>query len=79
MCYSGGVSCLRIEVEDIEQHCHRFLWRNLENLEPDTYVICRLNMGERPVCAIGIEAIYLTADLFQPQFPKVADMLRCST
>ena len=68
-----------IYVEDIEQHCHRFLWRNLENREPDTYVICRVNMGDRPASAISTEAIYLTADLFRPQFPKVADMLRCST
>ena len=48
-----------------EQHCHRFLWRNLNTAtQPDIYVIMRVNMGDRPAPAISTEALYKTADMF---------------
>ena len=68
-----------IYVGDVERHCHRFLWRNLEDREPDVYAKGRVNMGDRPASAISTEAIYLTAELFRPQFPRVAELLRSST
>ena len=68
-----------IFIEDLEQHCHRFLWRNLEDRQPDVYCIQRVNMGDRPASAISTEAIYMTADLFQSDFPRVAELLRTST
>ena len=69
-----------IFIEPTEQHCHRFLWRGLktEN-EPDTYIIQRVNMGDKPAGATSSEALYKTASLFQQEYPEVADMLKHST
>ena len=68
-----------IYVGEVEQHVHRFLWRNLEERTPDVYVICRVNMGDRPASAISTEAIYLTADRFKEEYPMVSTLLRHST
>ena len=66
-------------IEELEQHCHRFLWRGMENREPDVYVILRVNMGDKPAGAISAEALYKTAALFQEQYPRVAELLTKST
>ena len=49
----------------VEQHCHRFLWRELDvNKDPDIYIMERVNMGDRPAPAIATEALILTAEAF---------------
>ena len=60
-----------IFIEPTEQHCHRFLWRGLktEN-EPDTYIIQRVNMGDKPAGATSSEALYKTASLFSAGIPR---------
>lgn len=68
-----------IHIGPIEQHCHRFLWRNLEDREPDVYMITRVNMGDRPAAAISAEAIYKTADMVEPGHPDVSHLLKQST
>ena len=45
-----------VRLEKLEQHTHRFLWRNLENRKPDIWTITRVNMGDKPAGAIAIEA-----------------------
>ena len=66
-----------IYIELEEQHCHRFLWRNMEiERTPDIYVITRVNMGDRPAGAISTEALYQTALLFQEEYPDVAVLLK---
>jgi len=65
-----------IHIEKVEQHCHRFLWRDLEERPPDTYIIQRVSMGDRPAAANNTEAIYKTAELFESQFPYVARLLK---
>jgi hypothetical protein len=67
-------------LEELEQHCHRFLWRDLTlDKKPDVYVMLRVNMGDKPAPAICTEAIYLTADKFQVLSPQAAQVLRKST
>lgn len=68
-----------IFINNVEQHTHRFLWRNLEQRDPDVYIILRVNMGDRPAAAISSEAIYKTADLFHKEYPRVAELLKSST
>lgn len=68
-----------IFVEEIEQHCHRFLWRNMDDREPDVYVIMRVNMGDKPAGAISAEALYKTASMFRETNPDVAQLLLGST
>ena len=68
-----------IFINEIEQRTHRFLWRGLEQRDPDVYIILRVNMGDRPAAAISSEAIYKTADLFHKEYPRVAELLKGST
>ena len=69
-----------IEISEADQHCHRFLWRDIDiTREPDTYVITRVNMGDRPAPAISTEAILKTADMFQTTYPHVKRLLYHST
>lgn len=42
----------------IEQHTHRFLWRDMEiTREPDTYVIQRVSFGDKPYGTIATVAL----------------------
>lgn len=66
-----------VRITEQEQHCHRFLWRNLNtNRPPDIYVITRVNFGDKPAPAICAEAILKTATLCEQSHPRVAVMLR---
>ena len=68
-----------VRLKLLEQHCHRFLWRNLEqDKEPETYVITKVNMGDRPASAIATEAMFLTADRFEETFPQAAEFIHRS-
>lgn len=69
-----------ILLKPLEQHCHRFLWRDLEtDREPDVYVMTRVNIGDTPAPAISAEAVYKTADMFETQSPKAANLLKRSS
>ena len=69
-----------IHLKPLEQHCHRFLWRDLEtDQEPDVYVMTRVNMGDTPAPAISTEAMYKTADMFETDSPKAANLLKRSS
>ena len=69
-----------IHLKPLEQHCHRFLWRDLEtDQEPDVYVMTRVNMGDTPAPAISTEAMYKTADMFETDSPKAANFLKRSS
>ena len=69
-----------ILMEPLEQHCHRFLWRNLDaSRKPEVYVMTRVNMGDRPSGTISSEAVYKTSDLFQHDSPNASCMLKQST
>ena len=38
-----------VHLKEMDKHCHRFLWRNLEDDKPpDIFVIERVNMGDTP-------------------------------
>ena len=65
-------------LEELEQHVHRFLWRDLEDRRPDVWCITRVNMGDKPAGAISIEAKDRTADLFRSTNPKAADLIKDS-
>ena len=69
-----------VYLETMEQHCHRFLWRGLESSSTcDTYVMTRVNMGDRPAGAISTEALYKTAEKFGADCPRVAEMIKLGT
>lgn len=69
-----------VRLDTLEQQCHRFLWRDLEtDRMPDEYMMLRVNMGDRPAPAICTEALYMTADKFESDSPRAAEVLRRST
>ena len=69
-----------VHLKALEQHYHRFLWRNLEqHRPPDVYVSQRVNMGGKPAPAISTEAVYKTAELFREESPQAADLLKNSS
>ena len=69
-----------IHLKALEQHCHRFLWRDMNTeREPDIFVMERVNMGNSPVPAISTEAVHKTANLFEEESPKAAELLRRSS
>jgi hypothetical protein len=69
-----------VYLKELEKHCHRFLWRNLEvHRQPDVYVMERVNMGDTPAPAISTEAIYKTADRFEKESPEAAKLLKRSS
>ena len=64
-----------IELEDLEVHVHRFLWRDLENRTPDIWAITRVNLGDRPSGTIAIVARDMTAEKFKEINPEAAEMI----
>ena len=69
-----------IHIDSVEQHCHKFLWRNLNSTrEPEVYAITVVNMGDKPAWAINTEAIYMTADMYNEAYTEVATLLESST
>ena len=65
-----------IRLEMMEQHMHRFLWRECDsNRKPDVYVITRVNLGDKPSGTIAITAKNNTAHLFSHICPEAAQVL----
>ena len=65
---------IRIPLKD--QHCHRFLWRDLNSdKSPDTYVITRANMGDRPAGSMACAAVRKTANNATTLFPAEAEII----
>ena len=69
-----------VKLELVEQHCHRFLWRDLDSSrDPDVYVMLRVNMGDTPAPAICTEALYKTAEMFGGGSLEAVHMITKST
>ncbi|XP_038055192.1 uncharacterized protein LOC119727399 [Patiria miniata] len=59
-----------------DQHCHRFLWRDLQmNLELKTYCMRVVNMGDRPSATIATVALKKTAELGKGEYPEAAETI----
>jgi len=60
----------------IEQHTHRFLWRDMDiTREPDTYVIQRVSLGDKPFGTIATVALRKTAEMAKENYPKASELL----
>ena len=70
----------RILIPEIDQHVHRFLWRNLDpDREPDTYVKNVLTFGDKPAPAMAQIALRKTAEESADVHPKAANVLKNNT
>ena len=62
-----------VKISEIDQHTHRFLWRNMEqNKKPDIYKLMTVSFGDKPAGTIASLALRKTAELSAPQFPTAA-------
>ena len=65
-----------VAIPPVDQHVHRFLWRNFETgREPDTCVKTVLTSGDRPAPTMAITAMRKTAKLKQDVKPKTAEAI----
>lgn len=66
----------RILIPEIDQHIHRFLWRNLEtDREPDVYVKTVLTFGDKPAPAMAQIALKKTAEEARDEYPVAHKIL----
>lgn len=70
----------RVLIPQLDQHVHRYLWRNMEtNREPDIYVKTVLTFGDKSTPAIAQIALRKTADQAKSLYPEAAQVLKDNT
>ena len=80
--FLGDISKMyhRIRIPEMDQHVHRFLWRNLQtHREPDVYVKTVLTFGEKPAPAMAQIALRKTAEEAKEAFPVAAQVIQDNT
>ena len=76
---SGDISKMyhRVLIPEMDQHIHRFLWRNMElDRVPDVYVKTVLTFGDKPAPAMAQIALRKTAEESQIVYPEAAKVLK---
>lgn len=69
-----------IKISLLDQHTHRFLWRDLDSSSPpDHYVLTSVTFGDRPSGVIATSALRQTVHKFGSEFPEVKDMIMRNT
>ena len=69
-----------VAISGLDQHCHRFLWRNMEtSRKPDVFDITAVNLGGRPSGTIATVALYRTAEFAKTSHPLEADIVKESS
>ena len=59
-----------IQIPEVDQMTHRFLWINLEPYRiPDTYVMTAVNMGDKPSGSMAMVALKKTAEMKTIEYP----------
>ncbi|XP_068234191.1 uncharacterized protein [Palaemon carinicauda] len=65
-----------IKLPELEQHVHRFVWRNLQsNRKPDHYVMTCMGFEDRPSGIIAMLALRHTAELSVKDFPEASRVI----
>ncbi|CAC5376409.1 unnamed protein product [Mytilus coruscus] len=65
-----------IRLSSLDQHTHRFVWRNLEtHRDPDHYALLTVTFGDRPSGAISTLALHQTAKMYQHIYPDASKMV----
>ena len=53
-----------VKLSVLDQHTHRFLWRDLEtHRSPDTYIMTSVSFGDKPAGNIAIAALHKAAEM----------------
>ena len=65
-----------IRLGTLEQHTHRFLWRNMDtNKPPDHYISLVVPFGDKPSGSIAITAMHETAKMYHYECPEAAQTI----
>ena len=66
-----------VKIDSIDQHTHRFLWRNMEiEREPDVYVNITVSFGEKPAGNIATLALRKTAEMGKETYSRAANVIQ---
>ncbi|KAJ8032343.1 hypothetical protein HOLleu_25850 [Holothuria leucospilota] len=79
MAACGDISKMnhRVLIPEIDQHVHRFLWRDLDiERPPDVYIKTVLTFGDKPAPAMAQTALLKTAEEGAAKYPEAAQMLK---
>ena len=69
-----------VKIPLLDQHTHRFLWRNLElNRSVDTYVMTSVSFGDKLASCIASTALQKTADMNQLEYPEAAKVIKTNS
>ncbi|KAJ8022200.1 hypothetical protein HOLleu_39614 [Holothuria leucospilota] len=82
MAACGDISKMyhRVLIPEIDQHVHRFLWRDLDiERPPDVYIKTVLTFGDKPAPAMAQTALLKTAEEGAAKYPEAAQMLKYNT
>ena len=64
-----------VKIGVLDQHTHRFLWRDMMNCTPDTYVMTIVSFGDKPAGTIATHVLQKTAKMNQDIFPEAASVI----
>ena len=64
-----------VKICQLDQHTHRFLWRDMEERSPDTYVMTSVSFGDKPAGAIATRALHKTAEMKKNELPEAAKVV----
>ena len=68
------------KTKTIEQHTHRFLWRNMDTgRPPDTYVIQRVSFVDKLSGTIATVALRKTAEMEAGKYTEAAQVIKENT
>ena len=69
-----------VKIKTTEQHAHRFLLRDMDTgRPPDTYVIQRVSLGDKPLGTIATVALRKTAEMGAGRYPEAAQIIKENT
>lgn len=66
-----------IAMSPFDQHCHRFLWRDLNIIHnaPDHYVLTCVPFGDKPSGTIAMLALKFTAEMSRDKYPDATKII----
>ena len=66
-----------VKIGTVEQHTHRFLWRDMDtSRHPDTFIVQTVSFGDKPTGTIATVALRKTADMREKDFPEAAKIVK---
>ena len=66
-----------VKIGTVEQHTHRFLWRDMDTYrDPDTFIVQTVSFGDKPAGTIATVALRKTGDMREKDFPEAAKIVK---